>query len=121
METKKNNIEIQALVDNLNHLMQEKVTIGTQNRIQKILRTLSIHLKDFQKMHSELLKKHGAVEVDGKLEIRNPSKELMMEYNELASQQVTVSFDPIDFAKIENIETTTVYNYELLSDFFENY
>lgn len=104
-------------------LVNEKLTIGAKSRIQKIVKLLEAEFKDYLKLHSELLKKHGAIEKEGRLELLEGSTEFSEEFQELLSQKITLGvFDKIDFKQIENIETTSNYNLALLSPrFIEGY
>ena len=105
-------------------LQDEKITIGTKNRIQKVVKKLVEHYEPYQASFIELLKTNGAVESDGMVSLPKgvePSEEFKKQKLELDEQLCELDFDPIDFKMIENIETEQVYDFELLSPFFENY
>ena len=105
-------------------LQDEKITIGTKNRIQKIVKKLLEHYEPYQASFVELLKANGAVESEGMVSLPKgvePSEEFRKQKLELDEQICELDFDAIDFTMIENIETEQVYDFELLSPFFENY
>ena len=104
-------------------LQDEKITIGTKNRIQKIVKKLNEHYEPYQSSLVELLKANGATESNGlvNLPIDKHTDEFKAQKKELDEQSCEIDFDPIDFTMIENIETEQVYDFELLSPFFENY
>lgn len=121
METKIKNQNLKVTIEQLDKMLSEKITLGTKNRIQKVINLLTPHYTDYYKSHIELLKKHGAEEKEGMLDLPKPyTEEFIKEFTELNEQDNTVIFDPIDFTKIENIESEVFYNIELLKKFFEN-
>ena len=101
----------------LGKLQEEKLAIGTKHRIQKILKSLVEHYEPFKESHLEILKKYNAVEKEGRLEIENPSPEFVSEFRELSDQENRILIDPIEYSKIDDIETSTVYNFDILDKF----
>lgn len=120
MEIKLENYKLETIIGQLTDLMGEKVSMGVKNRLQKIVRELDVHLKDYRKLHVEMLKAHGATENDGKLELADVSQAFIEEYNDLSKQSNTIKFDPVDFSKIEDLQSDKVYDFVFLADFFEN-
>lgn len=121
MEVKVKNQDLAMLIGQLNTLQSEKITLGVKNRIQKIVKTLAKEHEPYNKLVIELLEKLG-VKPDEKGNYKYPDGFFSnQEYTEIAEQLTTINFDPIDFNKIMEIETTVVYNFEFLSSFFENF
>ena len=107
-------------------LLNEKLTIGTKSRMQKIVNLLEAEYKEYQKLLIELLKKYGATEEDEGFLSLAPEKrtsEFNEEFQELLTQKITLgAFDRVDFKQIENIETESNYNIGILSPrFIEGY
>ena len=122
METKIKNQNLLPAIEHLNALLNELISIGTKNRVQKIVKVLMPHYDDYHKLHLELLKKYGATEKDGQIFLAPPlPDDFMKEFTELKEQENSISFDTIDYTRIENIETTYNYDMELLSTFLDNY
>jgi hypothetical protein len=129
-----------------NGLQSEKVSIGVKTRAQKIAKMLIIDLDAYNKSIYELYLKHGATETEldeldqkgkptGK---KNKKVEFIpkkgkkqddaiipeaftKELDEFQEMENTYTFDPIDYEKIENVPTEKVYDFDLLSPFFENF
>ena len=101
----------------LDKLQSEKISIGSKHRIQKILKILSEHYKPFNESHIEILKKYNAVEKDGRLEVENPSIAFVEEFRYLSDQENRILIDPIEYSKIEDIETSNIYNFDILDKF----
>jgi len=107
-------------------LLNEKLTIGTKSRMQKIVSLLEAEYKEYQKLFIELLKKYGATEeTEGALSLAPEKRtpEFNEEFQELLTQKITLgNFDRVDFKQIEKIETENNYNIGLLSPrFIEGY
>lgn len=130
METKVKNSDLYPIAQQLSVLQREKIPLGQKNRIQKIVRLINEHFVPYNNLHVELLKKHGATQKpnaevsfdpkEGEKEVVTPS-EFTEEFSELSAQTNTMTFDPVDYSKIVDAESDQVYNFELLSPFFENY
>lgn len=121
MEIQAKNENLAMMLGQLNALQSEKITLGVKNRIQKIVKTLAKEHEPYNKLIIELLEELG-VKPDENKNYKYPAGFLEnQEYKEIANQTCTIIFDPIDFNKIETIETEVIYDFELLSPFFENY
>lgn len=104
-------------------LINEKITLGVKNRIQKLIKELLKHYDPYNELYIELLKNSGGVDVEGIVTLpkEKQTEEFFAAKKELDEQMCELSFDPIDFKMIEPIESEDVYDFELLSPFFENY
>jgi signal recognition particle subunit SEC65 len=121
MEIQVKNENLAMMLGQLNALQSEKITLGVKNRIQKIVKTLASEHEPYNKLIIELLEQLG-VKPDENKSYKYPQGFLENEeYKEIANQSVTIIFDAIDFNKITEIETEVVYDFTLLSPFFENY
>lgn len=124
MEVKIKNINLLPTAEQMSLLLKEKISFGTKNRIQKIIKEVMVHHNPFNTLWCELLKAHGGTEIDGKIELpdpKNPPEEFVKEFKELCEDEVTLNVDLIDYSKLESIESENVYSEELLKPFFENY
>ena len=107
-------------------LLNEKLTIGTKSRMQKIVNLLEAEYKEYQKLFIELLKKYGATEEnEGHLSLAPEKRtpEFNEEFQELLTQKITLgAFDRVNFKQIEDIESEAVYAIDLLAPrFISNY
>jgi hypothetical protein len=123
MEVKIENQKLKITIDELNDLLNERLTLGTKNRVQKIIKKLAVEFEPFNKLHIELLEKHGAQKFGKKIGFENDNapEAFLIEFQEIGSQTSTINFDPIDFSFLEQMETTKNYKFELLAPFFENF
>lgn len=65
-------------------------------RLSRVVTSAQAELETLQKAHLELIKKHGAVEVDGKFEVPKDSLAAFIpEYEELLTEEVTIWGDAI--------------------------
>lgn len=122
MEIKIENFALEPVLKKFTQLEAEKIGLGVKNRIKKIKAKLIEDYKAYNECHIELLKKYGAVEHENKnlsLPQDKITPEFEEEYKELAMLQNGVTFDAIDFKKIEELETENDY-LSLLAPFFEN-
>lgn len=122
MEIQIENFALEPVLKKFTELETEKISLGVKHRIKKIKSKLVEHYKAYSESHVELLKKHGAEELEDKslkLEQEKITPEFEAEFKELAILQNGVVFDPIDFKKIEELETGNDYE-TLLFPFFEN-
>jgi hypothetical protein len=120
MEVKVKNQDLGLIIGQLNALQKEKITLGVKNSIQKLVKTLTKDFEPFNKLVVELLEKLEVKPEKGNYKAPDGFFE-NLEYKEIAEQKNTIIFDPIDFNKIADLETQVVYNFELLSPFFENF
>jgi hypothetical protein len=121
MEIQVKNENLAMMLGQLNAMQSEKITLGVKNRIQKIVKTLASEHEPYNKLIIELLEQLGVVPDENK-SYKYPQGFFENEqYKEIANQSVTIIFDPIDFNRITEIETEVVYDFTLLSPFFENY
>lgn len=97
-------------------LIEHKLSMGFKNRLQKLVRKLSVEYQDYIENLIELLKKHGAVNKDNAwvLENSDTNTAYQAEFKELSGLICTIDFDPLDFSFIENVETDEVFDFELL-------
>ena len=128
MEIKVENQKLKPTIDELNDLLNEKLTLGTKNRVQKIVKKLAAEFEPFNKLHIELLEKHGATKQGDKIGFFNSfdgservPEAFLLDFKEIATQTSTINFDPIDFNFVEQMETTKNYKFDLLAPFFENF
>lgn len=126
METTVKNSELLIISEQLSKLESENVTLGVKSRIQKIIRSLNDHFEVYNPLFIKLLEKYGAEKDEqGFLSLKfsngdSKQEEYKTDYEELNVFN-TITFDPIDFLKIQDISTTNKYNFDLLKRFFENY
>ncbi|MES2379753.1 MAG: hypothetical protein V4538_01840 [Bacteroidota bacterium] len=122
MKTEVENKDLITIISHFNNLQREKISLGVKNRVQKISKMILLeHYEPFNNLVLELCKKRNLIANDkGQYE---PPEEFykLSEYLELAQQKCTLTFDPIDWLLIKDIETTHVYDFDLLKAFFENY
>lgn len=125
MQTKVNNIELKPIWQNLDIVLGADITIGTKNRLKKIIKTCAAHLQAFETSHRELILKYGGVEQpDKSVRLPDPSnmpEGFQVEWQELSMQECTIDFDPVDYHKVEDARTDKTPDFDLIGRFFENY
>jgi hypothetical protein len=119
------NGNLPQLVGEFQQMLNEKLTLGTKHRIQKILKKLRAEFDEYKPAFIELLKKYGAQEnkADGTVSLKpeQVTPDYVEEKKELDEVENHIDFDPIDFSFIENLETNVNYSFDLLEPFFENF
>lgn len=122
------NGNLPQLIGEFQQMLNEKLTLGTKHRIQKILKKLKAENDEYNPAFIELLKNHGAKEtkdengfINYSLKPEQVTSEFVAEKKELDEVENHIDFDPIDFSFIENLETNVNYSFDLLEPFFENF
>lgn len=119
------NGNLPQLIGEFQQMLNEKLTLGTKHRIQKILKKLKAEYDEYNPAFIELLKKYGAQEnkTDGTIGLKPEqiTSEFVAEKKELDEVESHFDFDPIDFNFIENLETNVNYSFDLLEPFFNNF
>ena len=89
----------------LQELAQVQFPAKVSYRLSRVVTSAQAELETLQKAHLELIKKHGAVENEGKFEV--PPDQLsafIPEYDELLAEEVSVWGDPIDVSLLGDAE-----------------
>jgi hypothetical protein len=122
------NGNLPQLIGEFQQMLNEKLTLGTKHRIQKILKKLKAENDEYNPAFIELLQNHGAKEtkdengfINYSLKPEQVTSEFVAEKKELDEVENHIDFDPIDFSFIENLETNVNYSFDLLEPFFENF
>lgn len=123
MEVRIKNIHLAATAENFSALLREKISFGTKNRIQKIIKEIGVHYTPFHALWVEMIKAHGGKEKEGgRVELpdpENPPEDFTKEFKELSEDTAPLMVDLIDYSKLDSVESEHVYNYDLLEPFFE--
>jgi regulator of sigma D len=127
MEVKVKNGTLPQLIGEFSQMLNEKLSLGTKHRIQKILKKLHAEYEQYNPALIDLLKKYGAIEkktengVNYSLTPEQITEEFLSEQKELSEVECILHVDPVDFNFIVNLETQVNYTFDLLQPFFENF
>lgn len=87
-------------------LLSESLTIGTKRRLNKIHSKLSEHYNELIKDYEEL-----------KNECKDNQDKLKNELKELLEETVQIDIEPVPFTMIENVSTSSNYNFDIIEKF----
>jgi len=93
----------------LQELAQVQFPAKVSYRLSRVVTSAQAELETLQKAHLELIKKHGAVETDGKFEVPKDRLEAFIpEYDGLLSEEVTIWGDAIGIDLLGDAEIAPV-------------
>lgn len=121
MEVPVKNKGLHDLVVQFASLQSERLSAASKNLIYKIWKELRTHNADFT-THAKSIIKPGIDE-------QNPEKEIeyLSQYNELAEQEITITFQPVDWNTItkdsegRDRDLVNAYDFDEIGKFFTNY
>lgn len=118
--------ELSPIVHSLNNFVQVPIPAKYSWRLSKVMKRLQSEVEEFNKSRAALFEKYGEeidadnVGIEGKqLRIKEENMDVFYsEFNELLSESITISFNPIPISLIES--SMTIADMANLSVFFED-
>ena len=87
----------------LRGLLKEDLTLGTKRKLQKIHKKVHVEYEEFIKDFKKL-----------EIECKGDKEKFEKEVQELLNEVVKLDCEPISILLIENISTTTNYNFDII-------
>jgi hypothetical protein len=97
-ETQLENIQLIALIDELNQLLQKEMTIKLRWELTKIQKAIEPTLKMVDENKNELIKKYGTVDSDGNISVKPNTPEyqsFMEDWFNVLQIKTTIQFEQI--------------------------